>query len=236
MTDVTYNEYVNLMVVMLSVESATDANFVIYLPRMIEYAENRLFRDMDFLNTMKEADTGDLTAGNRVITVPGNITIVQSAAVVTPASTPAASGTRKPLQRVSVEALNFLAPTGTQGIPIWYALIDETNMALGPTPDAAYRVAVYGQYQPAPLSIGNSPTFLSTNFPDLYVAASLVFGFGEQQNFGAQSDNPQAAMSWETQYQTLLKAADLNEDRKKAWSAAWQAMTPSDVSKDARTS
>lgn len=232
----TYAEYIATMVVMLSVPDAADENFVIYLPRMIDYAENRMFRDLDFIDTMKEVDTGDLTPGTRTVAVPGSIQILQSAAVISPASTAAAAGTRNPLQRVSMELLNFVAPTGTQGLPVYYALIDQETIALGPTPDAAYRVNCYGQYQPDPLSSTNTSTFLTEQFPDMYVAVSLVFGFGEQQNFGAQSDNPQAAQSWEAQYQLLLTSANLNEDRKKAWSAAWQAMTPAPAAKDPRTS
>lgn len=231
-----YTEYVDTMVVMLGVQSSAQPAFVTYLPRMIEYAENRIHRDTDFLHSMKYSASANMTPGTRTVTVPGDILIVQSVNVVTPANTAAAAGTRNPLQRVSNEMLNFVAPiTATAGVPLYYAMSDETTIEVGPTPDAAYKLDVYGQYSPTSLSIATPTTYLSTEFPELMIAASLIFGFGEQQNFGAMSDNPQAAQSWENQYQLLLKSIEVTEDRKKATSAAWQAMAPAPMAKDPRT-
>jgi len=53
-----------------------------------------------------------------------------------------------------------------------------------------------------------------------------VFGFGWQRDFGAQSDNPQTAQSWENQYQTTKQGVNIEELRKKAASASWSPYIP----------
>lgn len=63
--------------------------------------------------------------------------------------------------------------------------------------------------------LGSATTQLTTYFPDLFIAASMIFASGYQRDFGAQADNPSQAQSWETQYQLLIKSALTEEARKK---------------------
>lgn len=234
----TYATYVTTMAGLMSIqpESALTAQAEL-LEQMIAYSELRIYRELDFLFTVKESETTDLTPGTRTVAVPGDLIIVNSAAVVTPASTAAAAGTRNAMQRVSMEFLNQVWPsTATQGVPAYYAMQDNDTIVLAPTPDAGYRVCAQGVFRPTPLSVSNPTTFLTDNVPDLFIAASAVFGFGGlMQNFGAQSDNPQAAQSWEQQYQNLRAGVDMENLRSKAWSQGWQPWTPSPVAKEART-
>ena len=46
-------------------------------------------------------------------------------------------------------------------------------------------------------------------------AASAIFLMGYQRDFGAQSDDPAAAQSWENQYEKLLMGANAEEMRRK---------------------
>lgn len=59
---------------------------------------------------------------------------------------------------------------------------------------------------------------------DLFVAAAMVFMSGYQKNFGAQADDPKMAMSWETQYQALLRGAMDEEARKKGEGAGYNPL------------
>jgi hypothetical protein len=77
------------------------------------------------------------------------------------------------------------------------------------------------------LSATNTTTFISLYLPDLFIMASMVYVSAYQRNFGRQSDDPQMAQSYEMQYQTLLKSADLEENRKKFEAAAWSSQEPS---------
>ena len=99
----------------------------------------------------------------------------------------------------------------------------------GPTPDQAYAVHVTATTRPAPLSATNSTTWLSLNVPELMVAAGMVFAAGHMRDFGAQSDNPQMAQSWETQYGNLMKSANVDSLRMKFQSVAWSAQIPSPI-------
>ena len=231
----TYAEYVTALKMLLVIDSESNANYVAILPRMIEYAENRIYRELDLVNQVTEG-TQAAVAGTRTLVVPASIQIVQSACVLSPAAATLTTGKRNPLQRVSLEFLNFIWPTlGTLGLPLYYAMQTDTIVALAPTPDAAYLFAAVGPVRPAPLAVGTPTTWLSLNIPDLFIAASMVFGTGWQRDFGAQSDNPQASVSWETQYQTLMASADVQDARRKAQSASWQPFMPEPLAKESRT-
>jgi hypothetical protein len=203
---------------------------------MIEYAELRIYRELDFIRTISEQDTTSLTIGTRQKAVPTGILIVNSASLITPANTAAALGTRNPLQRTSVEFINFFWPdTATLGVPSHYTMQDDQVMLLAPTPSAAYRVCVQGVSRPTPLSFGNQATFLTQFVPDLFVAASCIWGFGAiLSNFGGASDNPEAANSWEQTYSSLRQGVDMENLRAKAWSMGWGPWTPSPMAKEAR--
>jgi len=60
----------------------------------------------------------------------------------------------------------------------------------------------------------------------------MVYISAYQRNFGRMSDDPSMAQSYESQYQALVKAAGVEEYRKKFEAAAWssnstsQAATP----------
>jgi hypothetical protein len=124
----------------------------------------------------------------------------------------------------------------TAGIPS-----RDSSIFISPPPDAAYTVEYHGTFRPAPfytvagfdpstydatVQFAQTPSatsFLSSWFPDLYLAASLVFGSGYQKNFGSQSDNPQQAMSWMADLERLIDVASSEEFRKKAMDWSWGA-------------
>lgn len=213
-----------------SASPSSDPNFNAILPRAIEQVEQRLYRELDLITT-QTAQTAALTASSRNIAVPGGILILQEMNVVTPAATSPDNGTRNPLQRVSLAFLNAVAPTaaatlGSPSVPRYYALLDDVDVRVGPAPDAAYEAEFIGTVRPAPMSAANPATWLGTNLPDLFLAGTCVFMCGYQRDFGAQSDNPQMALSWEATFQTLFKSAATEEARRKAQSVAWQPYAP----------
>lgn len=208
-----------------------DANNI--LSSIIEYAELRMYREYDFLSTIT-TNTGTLTSSSRNYSMPSAIVVLQSANVITPASTAPDSGMRNPLQRVSIEYLNFTYPGGSTGVPQYYALNQaalSTNpnpdIRLAPTPDATYEIEFLGTQRPAALSSTNTTTFLTLNLPDVFKAASMVYGVGFQRDFGAQSSDPQMGLSWENTYQALKAGSMTEELRKKAQSQAWTPYLPS---------
>lgn len=224
-----YQTYAATMRTMLAVPlNLEDSNFESIIPRMIEYAELRIYRELDFLSTVT-ATTGLLTANSRNVTMPTGIIVLNDVNIITPSSTTNPDlGTRKPLQRVSLEYINAVYPSVSGAtVPAYYALLSDTAVRLAPWPDAAYTAEFIGTTRPDPLSPTNTTTFISENLPDLFVAASMVFGAGYQRDFGAQSDDPKMAQSWENQYQTLKAGCNAEELRKKAEAPGWSPLTPS---------
>jgi hypothetical protein len=95
---------------------------------------------------------------------------------------------------------------------------------------------VVGTYRPASLSAdpATQTTFISLYLPDLLIMASMVYISGYQRNFGRANDDPQMAVSYESQYKTLMQGAMVEEARKKFQSSGWTSMSPSPVATPTR--
>jgi hypothetical protein len=222
----TYAQYKTALAVEMA-EEETEANFLAILPTIIAYAEFRIYSELDLINVKTEAEVA-MTPSTRTVGITSTtILIVENAYVVTPAATAGDAGKRNPLQRSTKEFIDFIWPTaGTTGLPQFYTMKDNVTVILAPTPDAAYKLGVYGPIRPTPLSASNTTTFLSTNLEALFMAASMIAASGYQKNFSAMGDDPKSSMSWETQYQQLKSLANLEELRRKAQSFAWQPYSP----------
>ena len=219
----------------LLVTPSTEIDFITLVPRAIEATELRIFRTMDFLFTIK-AETSVLTAGSRNFTLPTDIIILRSANVITPytVTTPDA-GARCPLTRTSNELLDAVwGNSGTPGTPKEYAMLTNTAGLVGPPPDQNYTIECVGTYRPAPLSSDNPTTFLTTNMPDLYIASGMIWWSSYYQNYGAASDNPQMAISWQKIYDDLLAGINIETIRQKAASVSWTPYQPTPTANIAR--
>lgn len=226
----TYNEYIQAIQALLAVpQNNTDAKFTLLIPRMIEYAELRMCRDFDFLATRTTNITVATVSGSRNVTAPSTFVVIEDLNLISPAGTTNPElGTRIALERVSLDFINVMWPTAaTTGMPSKYAFLSDTAVRIAPTPAGVFTCEFIGTTRPTPLSFTNQTNFISVYLPDLLVAASMVFGAGELQNYGLQSDDPKLAMSWETQYQTLKASAAVEEARKKSQSAGWETYQPS---------
>ena len=221
------------------VSEETSADFLSILPSAIDYAEQRVYRELDLLSTVVRDATTALVVGSRTQTLPtttGVFVVVDGAAVVVPAGSSISGGTRAPLTPVSLSVLDTLWPADTvvQGQPVVFAVVDQTTIAVGPSPDASYVVEIVGTQRPAPLSASNTATFLSQYLPDLFLAAAMVFMSGYMRNFGSQADDPKMGASWEGQYQTLKSSAMVEEMRKKFVSSSWSSQPPAPLATPAR--
>lgn len=222
----------------LLVTTVTDPDFVAVEPSIIIYAEQRIYRELDLLSTIVRDSSATLTANSRNFTLPsgqGRFVTTQGINVFTPVATTTTRNQLIPTTRDFIDAAwqSEAAPT-TPSIPVNYAMITDQTIIVGPPPDAAYKVEVIGTIRPAQLSATNPNTFLTDYLPDLFFAASMIFGSGFQKNFGAQSDDPRMAVSWESQYQSLKQSADVEELRKKYQSTAWSSMQPTPIANPPR--
>ena len=230
----TYTTYVAQIANLMALDSTT-ADFQTQLPGMIDYAEQRIYRELDLLSTVVRDNTGVLVSGNRNFTLPttsnGPFVTVQGINVITPVSTAADDGTRNALQPVSRDYLDLVwnSVSGAT-VPQLFAMIDQENIILGPWPDSTYGVEVIGTIRPNPLSSTNTTTFLTDYLPDLFVMASMVYGSAYMKNFGAQADQPQMSSSYEMQTQTLMASAMKEETRKKFASYSFTSLSTAKAS------
>lgn len=212
-----------------------DTNANNMLPAIIDYAEQRMYRDLDLIETVTTV-TSHLVAASRSVLIPGNMIVLNQMNVITPVgdSPDQLGATRYPLRRVSVDFLNLTAPTasasiGTPSIPKYFANLDNTTALVAASPDAAYTVEFVGTIRPTVLSSSNTSTILTTYLPDLFLLASMVQASGYQKNWSLKSDDPRMPVNWESQYQQLAKSALVEEARKKAQSSGWEPYTPTPI-------
>lgn len=237
-TGLTYAQYVT-QIATLAVVQETDPNFVTILPQMITYAENRMYRDIDFLFTSTSVTGYTLTAGNRSLTIPqGTIVVSEQVNIITPVGTvnPNA-GTRNACLPVTKEYLDVVYGNSSadyRGIPEYYCAFNDNVFLFGPFPDQNYSVEIVGTYRPESLSSTNTTTFISLYLPDLFIMASMIYVSGYQRNFGRANDDPKMAVTYESQYMTLLKGAAVEEARKKYESSAWSSQSPAPLATPTR--
>lgn len=203
-------------VVSASSATPTDTEFDNVYPAAIDYAENRMQRDIDFLASQITDTTGAMVANARVQTLPTDL----GTYIVTSEIRPIVAGVKQqPLEPTTRAFLDFCWPSdispGANIVPKYWTPKDQSHIIVGPPPDQAYGFEVVGTQRFTQMSAANPTNFLSLQLPDLYVAASLVWFFGFQRDFGAQASDPQTGISWEAVYKELLSGAVTEEARKK---------------------
>lgn len=238
-TGLTYTTYVEQIGNMAVIADTSDANFQTLLPQMITYAENRIYRDLDFLFTSASITGNSLSIGSRSLTIPydldtgaGNIVVTEQINVLTE------SGTMRnpclPTTKEFLDAVYGSTAAANRGMPKYYTPFNDNLFLFGPVPDQAYPVEIVATYRPISLSAANTTTFISTYLPDIFIMASMIFVSAYQRNFGRTNDDPQMAVTYESQYQALLKGATVEEARKKQEASGWSAQAPSPVASPSR--
>ena len=223
----------------MAVVPVTDTNFTIIIPSMIDYAELRMQRDLDFLSTQISTNAYTFTGGSNTLTLPTSQFIVPQTFEVIDNS-----GSSTPLLPVGKEFIQNVYGSGsTQGLPQYFAVYGgDTNttgntsqyMIVGPTPASSYAVRLTGTIRSAPLSASNTTTFISTYLPDMFIMASMIYISAFQRNFGRLNDDPQMAQTYESQYQALKASALIEENRKKFQAAAWTSYSPAPAASPTR--
>ncbi len=216
----------------------TDPNFLQIIPSAIDYAEQKMYRELDLLTTVVRDSSGTLAANSRNFTLPqslGRFVVTNGINVYTPVATTITRNQLVPISRdfMDVAWPSEAAPT-TPSVPQNYAMITDQSIIVGPAPDAPYIAEVIGTIRPTPLSPTNTTTYLTLYLPDLWFAATMIFGTGYKQNWGAQSDDPGSAVSWQSQYDKLFASANVEEQRKRYAAGAWGSMSPTPIATPSR--
>lgn len=214
----------------LAVVQTTDSAFQEILPMAISYAENRIYRDLDFLFTSIANTDYATNTTTRIVAVPaGTFVVPEQINLITPAGiTDPDQGNRIALLPVTKEFLDAVYGNSQfKDTPQYFAPFDDYTFLLGPYPDQVYTCEIVGTIRPASLSASNTTTFISLYLPDLFIMASMIYVSGYQRNFGKAAAEQDMAVTYETQYQALLAGALLEENRKRFEAAAWSSQSPS---------
>lgn len=231
----TYTSFVAELAV-LAQFNPSDANFLANLPSCIDYATDRVTRELNLLSTITQNSTLTTSVGSRVVnlaTLNPVFNTLQDINVITPAGTtnPDLGGrTTLTIQsRAFMNAVYGTAPAagGTAATPQYFAMVTDQIIQVGPYPDAVYTLEIIGTVRPTPLSPTNATNWIGTYLPDLFLAAAMIFMSGFMRSFGQQADDPKLAMSWETIYVALRDSAATEDAMRKYFSTGWSAQLPS---------
>lgn len=177
------------------------------IPASIDYTENRIQRDLNLLAT-EVTSQGVMAANSRLVALP----IANGVYIVCSQIRPIVAGAKQqPLEPTTRDYLDFAWPSdaspGANILPVQWCPNNQASIFVGPAPDQNYGFEVLGTIRVVELSATNTSNILTTQFPDMYVAASLVWWFQYQQN-------ADMVQTWEATYQGLLKGATVEETRK----------------------
>lgn len=241
-----YNAYIQnigVMAVALTqtsggVYSFVDAPLQTIVPMILNYAEQRISRDLDMLSS-QASNTYTLAAGANVFSLPANdFQTVQTLEIVTLSNGAVVNSI--PLIPVSKEFIqNCFGGLMSANTPKYFALYGDnfgdeqdsyTNILFGPAPNYAYSLRVTGTacppslYQNASTGVADTAyTYISQWYSDLLVMASMIYISAFQRNFSATSDSADMGQSYEKQYQALRLGAIPLENRRKQQASGWSA-------------
>ena len=140
--------------------SATDIDVI------IQQAEQRIYRDVQ-IPVLKKNVVGNLTSGNRYLTIPDDYLATYSLAVNN-------NGSYEYLLPKEVEFMREAYPvTSITGVPRYYGIFDDNTIIIGPPPNQGYDVELHYYYEP-PSIVTTNQTWLGDNAEDALLYACLV--------------------------------------------------------------
>jgi len=173
------------------------ADLTARIAEFIMLAEARLNRDL-ILRTMESNESVVTVIGSRFIALPAGFSEPLALFIER------TSG-REPLTFVS----NRMETVTSAGEPLYWS-IDGSNIALDKPADAVYSLT-FKMLKTFALSDANPTNWLLTNYPDLYLAATLAEGFGYLMD--------DEALKWVGRYQQTLAEVNQSEARSRSLAA-----------------
>lgn len=147
----------------------TETTFVNNLPTFIKSAEERIFKNVQ-LSLFKKNQSASMTSGNRFLALPSDFLAPMSLSYF------------RDDEHVFLlyKDLSFAQeynpdPSAT-GFPLYYAIFDNDNLLISPTPVQSFDVEFQYYYRPQSLTAGaeDGTTWLSENAPMAMLYGSLV--------------------------------------------------------------
>lgn len=216
-----------------------DAPLQAIVPMMLNYAELRIQRDLDFLAS-QASNQYTLAAGSNEVSIPINDFVTVQTLQLAQTTGSGQVVNTFPVTPASREFIqNVYGGLQSAGQPKFFAMVGDTfgnggntsnNILFGPYANYPYTIIVTGTIRLPSLATyatagpaDTAYTTISQWFPDMLIMASMIYISAFQRNFSATSDDSPMPMSYEKQYQILRVAAIAEENRKKQLGSAYTA-------------
>jgi len=140
-------------------------------------AEYRILREVDSDNNRKYA-TATIIAGQPYVSTPllTDQTLIIREAQIIPSGI--YTGENAVVEYRDTGFINEYNASNTQGLPKYFSYWDEQTIVLAPIPDLTYTMQLNYILKPTGLSVNNSTTYLSQQFPTGLLYACLVEAYG----------------------------------------------------------
>jgi hypothetical protein len=154
----------------------TETTFVANIDRFIQQAEERINRDVT-IPDLRKITTTSLTTSSRDLTKPSDYLSTISIVVTRPVA--GAGGgdpdvdTDKALLMKDYDFLREAYPTTVEGLPVYYAHLDEATWQVAPIPDSDYAVTISYYYDP-PSIVTASTSWLGDNAESVLLYGCLI--------------------------------------------------------------
>tara|TARA_R110002020_G_scaffold368897_3_gene580687 strand:- start:152 stop:787 length:636 start_codon:yes stop_codon:yes gene_type:complete len=178
-----------------------ETTFVSQIDQFIANAEERILFDVQ-LPVFRKNQQGSLTASNKYLALPSDFLAPFSLSVIT-------GGNYYFLLNKDVNYLQEAYPDEAEtGRPKFYAIFDDTNLLVAPTPDGTYTMEFHYLYGPAGLSSTDTTTWLSLNATNALLYAALIEAYVFMKGDG------ELMTYYQTRYQECLpRIKNLGEGR-----------------------
>lgn len=157
------------------IQSYTENQFVTAdINTFIQQAEQRVYNSVQ-LPAFRKNVIGQMTAGNKYLTIPTDWLATFSLAVIgLVGGIPSQDGEFTYLLNKDVNFIRQAYPSPTDaGLPEYYAVFDQNSFILGPTPNYSYYIELHYYYYPESIVTANT-TWLGDNFDSVLLYGSLL--------------------------------------------------------------
>lgn len=203
--DINYQQLYNAI---FDYTETTEASFVANIPTFIQLAEERIYNSVQ-LPAIRKNMVGNLTAGNKYLTLPSDWLATFSLAVIDPVTS-----AQEFLLDKDVNYIRQAYPNpNTQGKPQHYAQFDESTLILGPTPDVAYQMELHFYYYPESIVTAGT-SWIGDNFETVLLYGAL------REAIVYQKGEADLVANYEAKYQEslgLLKQLGDGKNRRDAY-------------------
>ena len=145
----------------------SESSFVSNIPNFVQLAEERIYNSVQ-IPAISRNQTGNMTSGNKYLTLPTDWLATFSLAVIDPVTNAQSFLLDKDVNFIRE---SFPDPDDT-GTPTHYAQFDSNTLILGPTPDGNYGVELHYYYYPQSIVTAGT-SWLGDNFESVLLYGSL---------------------------------------------------------------